>query len=120
MVSEMFKKFQPRSKVWLEQDGRVVLSEWRAELLLAVEETGSLVAAATKLNVPHRTAWEKIHQSEKDLGIRLLDTRSGGLVGGRSSLTPEARELLNRFQSITRDLTALVDERFEKASHSSD
>ena len=120
MVSDMFKKLQPRSKVWLELDGRVVLSEWRAELLLAVEETGSLVAAATKLNVPHRTAWEKIRQTEKELGMRMLDTRSGGPEGGRSSLTPEARELLNRFQLITVNLTALVDERFEKAARSND
>ena len=120
MVSELFKKLQPRSKVWLEHDGRVVLSEWRVALLCAVEETGSLVAAATKLDVPHRTAWEKIRQTEKELGIRLLDTRSGGSDGGRSMLTIEARDLVRRFQSIARDLTSLVDERFQNAAGTSD
>ncbi len=118
MVSEMFKKLQPRSKVWLEHDGRVVLSEWRVALLRAVEETGSLVAAAALLNVPYRTAWEKIRQTEKELGIRLLDTQSGGSDGGRSTLTAEARDLVGRFQSIASDLRSIVDGRFQDASYS--
>ena len=35
-----------RTKVWIEQDGEVMLSDWRVALLEAVEETGSLAEAA--------------------------------------------------------------------------
>ena len=41
-----------RSKIWLERDGKVVLSDWRVELLAAVDETGSLARAARNLDVP--------------------------------------------------------------------
>ena len=35
-----------RSKIWLDLNGRVALSEWRIQLLEAVGEAGSLAAAA--------------------------------------------------------------------------
>ena len=52
----------PRSKVWLERDGQVVLSDWRVELLETVEATGSLARAADQLGVPYRTAWYKLKE----------------------------------------------------------
>jgi hypothetical protein len=52
----------PRSKVWLERGGQVVLSDWRVELLEAIEATGSLARAAERLEVPYRTAWYKLKE----------------------------------------------------------
>jgi hypothetical protein len=52
----------PRSKVWLERGGQVVLSDWRVELLEAIEATGSLARAAERLDVPYRTAWYKLKE----------------------------------------------------------
>ena len=51
-----------RSKVWLERDGQVVLSDWRVELLETIEATGSLARAAARLDVPYRTAWYKLKE----------------------------------------------------------
>ncbi len=62
---------RPRLKVWIEcEDGRVALSEWRVALLEAIDEHGSLVAAARALGVPHRTAWQRIREMEPCLGVR--------------------------------------------------
>lgn len=102
-----------RSKVWLERAGKVVLSDWRADLLEAVEETGSLARAAETMDVPYRTAWYKIKEIEAQLGVRLLETRSGGAGGGQSSLTPEAREIIERFHRISGGVAGLVEGRFE-------
>jgi len=56
---------QPRLKVWIEcDDGRVALSEWRVALLGAVDDHGSMVAAARALGVPQRTAWQRIREME--------------------------------------------------------
>src|SRR5439155_15492485 len=76
-------RLRPRSKVWLESGGEVALSEWRVELLEAVEEHGSLSAAAQAMEVPFRTAWDRVKETEKRLGVKLLDTQSGGSGGGR-------------------------------------
>ena len=101
-----------RSKVWLEQDGKVVLSEWRAELLEAIDETGSLARAAEKLEVPYRTAWYKLKEIEERLGVKLLDTQSGGVDGGGSRLTDEARQLIARFRRLSVGIDELVSQRF--------
>src|SRR5438876_6905948 len=104
-----------RLKVWIEtDDGRVALSEWRVMLLQAVAEHGSLVAAARSLGVPHRTAWQRIQEMESSLGVRLLETISGGVGGGRSSLSPAAQNLVLRYGELRAGLDDLVGERFEK------
>ena len=90
--------FALHAKVWLEVGGQVALSDWRVRLLEAIEETGSIARAAQELVVPYRTAWYKLRQIDGRLGIRLLDTQSGGATGGGSRLTPEARELVDRFR----------------------
>src|SRR5438128_1311232 len=81
-------ELRPRSKVWLERDGRVVLSEWRAALLDGIVEAGSLSAAAAKLGVPYRTAWARLREIEAGLGFKVLETQTGGADGGGSTLTP--------------------------------
>lgn len=103
---------RPRSKIWLERGDRVALSEWRVELLTAVDRTGSLAAAAAELAVPYRTAWTRLKETEEALGFRLLDTQVGGAEGGGSSITPEARQLLERFKRVMAGIAELVDQRF--------
>ncbi len=92
---------QPRLKLWIESDdGRVALSEWRVALLEAVDQHGSLVAAARALNVPHRTAWQRIQEMEACLGVRLLDTTSGAPNGGGSRLSVAGHEYVRRYQTV--------------------
>ena len=101
-----------RSKVWLERQGRIALSAWRIELLEAIAELGSLSHAAERLNVPYRTAWYKLKDMENSLGIRLLESQSGGAEGGGSQLTVEARDLIARFHRASAGLAELIEERF--------
>lgn len=101
-----------RSKIWVERGDDVLLSEWRIELLEAVEETGALAAAAARLGVPYRTAWERIKETEGRLGVRLLRTESGGADGGGSQLTAEGRDLVGRFRRVTAGVAELVERRF--------
>src|SRR5687767_15275581 len=90
-----------RSKIWIERGTDVVLSEWRVELLEAIDAHGSLSRAAAALNVPYRTAWERVKETEAELGMRLLETESGGADGGGSRLTPAARDLCHRFRRVS-------------------
>jgi molybdate transport system regulatory protein len=98
--------------VWLERGGRVVLSDWRVELLEAVEATGSLARAAERLEVPYRTAWYKLKEIERRLSVRLLETQSGGADGGGSQLTAEARQVVARFHRLNAGIDELIAERF--------
>ncbi len=107
-------EMQPRANVWLEREGKVALSIWRVELLKAIAETGSITAAAAKMNIPYRRAWDKIHECEERLGIKLVETQVGGVDGGGSQLTPEAKDYINRFQEFTAGLQSLLRQRFQE------
>ena len=104
--------FQIRSKIWIERGDAVVLSEWRVSLLEAIDATGSLSRAAEALNVQYRKAWDRVKATEAELGIRLLETSSGGADGGGSQLTPQAREVCRRFRQVTSGIQELVGTRF--------
>lgn len=103
---------QVRSKIWIERNDAVVLSEWRVSLLEAIDATGSLSRAAESLDVPYRTAWDRVKATEAELGIRLLETSSGGAEGGGSQLTPQARDVCRRFRQVTSGIQELVGNRF--------
>jgi molybdate transport system regulatory protein len=103
---------QIRSKIWIERGDAVVLSEWRVSLLEAIDATGSLRQAAEDLDVPYRTAWDRVKATEEELGIRLLETTSGGADGGGSQLTPRAREICRQFRRITSGIQDTVGARF--------
>lgn len=109
----MSDQIQARCKVWIERDGSVLLSEWRIELLAQIDETGSLTKAAVQLDVPYRTAWQRIKEMEARLGHRLVLTESGGSDGGGSQLTDEARELVRRYHRVTQGIAKTIDERVQ-------
>ncbi len=101
-----------RSKIWIERGNGVVLSEWRVTLLETIDSHGSLSHAAEALDVPYRTAWERVKAMEAELGTRLLESESGGADGGGSRLTPEARDLCRRFRRVSGGIQEVVSRRF--------
>lgn len=103
---------QVRSKCWVELDGALVLSDWRIDLLMAVDELGSLAAAAERFDVAYRVAWGKIKEIEARLGYALLEGHSGGAGGGGTSLTPAARELIARYNRFRDGLHEMIERRF--------
>ena len=112
--TERGESLEIRSKIWIERRGRgdVVLSEWRVELLEAIDAHGSLSRAAEALDIPYRTAWERVKATEGEIGFRLLDSESGGPDGGGSRLTPEARDLCRRFRRVSGGIQEVVSRRF--------
>lgn len=102
-----------RSKCWVEDNGVLVLSDWRVDLLAAVDEMGSLSAAAQDFDVPYRVAWGKIKEIEGRLGYALLEGHSGGVGGGGTRLTPAGRELVARYNRFRAGLSELIEKRFK-------
>jgi len=107
---------QPHANLWIEtSDGEVALSEWRVQLLEAIADTGSLSAAARRLNVDYRTAWRKLKEMEARLGMALTARQAGGVRGGGTRLTADGDEFVRRFRRFTRGVEALVARQFQAA-----
>ncbi len=105
----------PRANYWAEIDGEVVLSEWRVQLLQAIDAAGSISGAAHQLDIPYKLAWERIHEMEARLGQPLVDAQAGGAGGGGATLTPLAREYVRRWHEFHQGLEALIAQRFAAA-----
>jgi molybdate transport system regulatory protein len=109
---------EPRIKLWLEKDGRIVLSGYRVRLLQYIAETGSLAEAARRMGLSYRRAWGKIKEIETNLGVRLVRSESGGPGGGGTRLTAEGERLVSlypRFEAAAEaDLRRDFSEVFDK------
>jgi len=73
--------------------------EGPCRLLHLVEETGSLRSAANSIGMAYTKALKLIKTAEKTLGFPLTERTTGGKDGGGSTLTPEGKEWLSRYEA---------------------
>jgi len=106
---------QPRVKLWVEKDGLLVFSDYRAELLNHIARTGSIRGGAERMGLSYRRAWGKIKEIEHNLGVRLVQSEAGGVGGGRTRLTAEAEELLARYRAFRAAAESDVSRDFAEA-----
>ena len=106
---------EPKFNLWLEKNGKVVLSAWRVLLLETIESTGSISAAAEQLKLPYRRAWEKVQEIEKALGYKVVETAVGGQHGGGARLTLAGRKAIERFHQFASGFEAEVARRYREA-----
>jgi molybdate transport system regulatory protein len=104
---------QLKYKLWLDYRGRA-FGDGPARLLAGVEEAGSLRKAAQELGMSYNKAWRIIHAAEQRLGFPLLDRSVGGSLGGGSSITPEARDLMKRYQAVAAEADQALTEVFQR------
>ena len=100
------------AKIWLEEKGKSVLGAGRLALLKAIESEGSIAGAAKKLKISFRSAWGSVGDAEENFGVKLLERRKGGTGGGRTNLTPEARELVAKFDRLVNEMREFAARRF--------
>ncbi|MFC5971904.1 TOBE domain-containing protein [Halomarina salina] len=93
------------------REAGTTFDERDATLLRAVDEQGSLNAAASALGRSYARAHERLDDLEAAFGP-LVERQRGGAGGGGSHLTENARDLLARFDRLQSALsgTAAVEE----------
>lgn len=69
-------------------------------LLEAIAETGSLTAAAKRIEMSYRRAWLLLDQLNRSLKKPAVTTAAGGEHGGGSDLTDTGRQLIALYRSI--------------------
>ncbi|PKM73933.1 MAG: ModE family transcriptional regulator [Firmicutes bacterium HGW-Firmicutes-16] len=85
-----------------------------ATLLRTVEQTGSLQKATEAMGMAYSKAWKMIKEIENVWGFPLTYRDIGGKNGGGSSLTPEGRFLLERYELFTAIVSQNCCELFSK------
>ena len=69
-----------------------------AELLERIDRCESIRTATMEMHIAYSKAWTILRACEQTLGYPLIQRKVGGEGGGGSSLTPEGRELLEKFR----------------------
>lgn len=98
-------------KIWLEKD-KTIFGEGLFKLLSHISSLGSISQAAKSMGMSYRAAWGKIKVAEKRLGVKLVTTQVGGEMGGGAKLTPEAGELLEKFDKLRREVDSFIEKSF--------
>ena len=89
--------------------GRLSRSQRRRraiELLRRVDELHSLRAAAQAMEMAYSKAWTIMKNAEAGLGVKLLESSTGGKNGGGAALTEDARRILDAYERYCERLRA--------------
>jgi molybdate transport system regulatory protein len=86
----------------------VVFGLGRYRILKAVQDTGSLQAAAKELKMSYRAVWMRIRASEKRIGRELVVRNGKG-----SRLTPFAENLMKQYKRLIAILEKESDEVYQ-------
>jgi molybdate transport system regulatory protein len=81
---------------------QIALGPGKADLLRAIDETGSISAAAREMGMSYRRAWLLVHTMNECFRSPLVEAVKGGVEGGGARLTETGREVLSHYQDIVR------------------
>ena len=99
---------------FLEDSGEKFFGEGPYRLLRAVEETGSLRCAAASMEMAYSKALRLVNNAESALGFPLTQRSVGGKDGGGSTLTPEGKAWLEKYETY-RDACVQANQRLYEA-----
>lgn len=109
----MNNKLNLKFKIWLENDGKA-FGDGPYQLLVGVHNRGSLRKAAQDMNMSYSLAHKLIKSLESELGYPLIERTVGGAGGGGSSLTQEAKNLMQNYHSFIQEAELALNKLFNK------
>jgi 8-oxo-dGTP diphosphatase len=107
-------------KIWLERDGRFIVSDGRAKLLRKIKDMGSLSKAAKEMGMSYRHAWGIVHRISQNAGGDVVHSTRGGREGGDTSLTPFGEEILREYENKAASLQSQFENGWKKPSVTAD
>lgn len=96
-------------RVVLADGGTPIFGPGTYDLLVLVDETGSLRQAAHAMGMSYSKAWRVVREAEEHLGLELLRRRAGGPGGGGSSLSDDGRQVVLRFRALVAEADAELE-----------
>jgi molybdate transport system regulatory protein len=95
-------------------DDEIAFGPGKAELLIAIQSTGSISAAGKHLGMSYRRAWLLVDAMNRCFQQPLVETATGGTQGGGTRLTPLGLTVVELYQQLQNDIRALSEKHFPK------
>ena len=87
-------------KIRISHGRATAMGPGKADLLDAIHATGSISAAARRMGMSYRRAWELVDAMNQCFQQPLVNTASGGSHGGGTQVTEYGFHLLNCYRAI--------------------
>ena len=94
------RKANARLRIRAMFDSGLVLGPGKADLLQAVQETGSISAAGKQMKMSYKRAWDLIDAMNSHFREPVVQASKGGSGGGGATLTPFGQEVLATYRRI--------------------
>jgi molybdate transport system regulatory protein len=101
----------PKVVLKIEFTAGLRLGPGKVRLLDGISETGSISAAARKMEMSYRRAWLLIEELNAMFGRSVVETSAGGSGGGGAKVTDFGKEVVVMFRDMERDTDAMVTAR---------
>lgn len=112
LLHKVGDKMNYSMKLKFYKDGPAFFGPGVALLMRAVEQTGSLRAAAQQMNMAYSKAWRILRTAEESLGFALVERQHGGQGGGGSVITEEGALFLDTYNQFVAAAETAVTELF--------
>jgi molybdate transport system regulatory protein len=98
----------PRPQIRILFRKAIAMGPGKADLLRAIEQTGSISAAARALDMSYRRAWLLVDTMNQCFRDPLVETLTGGQKGGGARITELGEEVLQRYLEMEAKAAASV------------
>ncbi len=85
-------------RINIDPDGRI--GPGKVQLLETIAELGSISAAARRMNMSYKHAWDLIEETSRIFGTPVLDTQKGGQKGGGAQLSETGRAVVEHYRAV--------------------
>ncbi len=99
---------KPKAAIKIEFADDLKLGRGKIRLLELVGETGSISAAARKMNMSYRRAWLLMDELNHMFGRDVIETAAGGSGGGGAHVTQFGLRVIEVFRALENEADALI------------
>jgi molybdate transport system regulatory protein len=86
----------------------IAMGPGKADLLKAIDQSGSISAAARALGMSYRRAWLLVDTMNQSFKTPVVETLTGGQKGGGARVTETGHEVLQRYLEMEAKAAASV------------
>ncbi|MBU1657648.1 TOBE domain-containing protein [bacterium] len=103
-------------RFWMSKQEHSFLGRGRIELLLRIQESGSITQAAKMMKMSYKAAWDAVDAMNNLSEYSLVLRSKGGKGGGGTHITEYAKELIATYKILEEEHTAFLNNLSQRIS----
>lgn len=103
-----------KSRFWISSKEGTFLGEGRVRLLEAIDQTGSISAAAKSQELSYRKAWKMVDIMNSQAKSPLVERQTGGAKGGGTIVTPQGKKAIAAYTALKTKCTQFMESAFNE------